>query len=61
MTGPIARGDGDSVRSNLRALQGDETAQTMYRSLSREALEVARSAGLSESDLERVRIALDED
>jgi len=61
MTGPIARGDGDSVRSNLRALQGDENAQTMYRSLSREALEVARSAGLSESDLERVRIALDED
>jgi len=61
ITGPVARGDGDSVRSNLRALQGDENAQALYRSLSREALELARSAGLGETELAGVRLALDEE
>ncbi|HET8624222.1 MAG TPA: Rossmann-like and DUF2520 domain-containing protein [Gemmatimonadales bacterium] len=44
LTGPIARGDLETVRRHLSALAGDE--RTLYRLLGLETLALAREAGL---------------
>lgn len=46
LTGPIARGDVDTVRLHLSRLSGEE--RTLYCALGRETLRLARAAGLAE-------------
>lgn len=46
LTGPIVRGDADTVRLHLARLSGDERA--LYCALGREAVRLARVAGLDE-------------
>jgi len=61
ITGPVVRGDGATVASNLHALRNDPAARDLYRVLGEEALRIARSSGLDGSDADRVRDALLED
>ena len=56
LTGPVARGDGPTVRRNLDALAADASAATVYRSLGREALCLAAAGDLDEAAIQ----ALDE-
>jgi predicted short-subunit dehydrogenase-like oxidoreductase (DUF2520 family) len=46
LTGPIARGDGASVKAHLRSLAGGSPAAQAYKSLGRIALELAIKKGL---------------
>lgn len=46
LTGPIARGDADTVRLHLARLSGEE--RVLYCALGREALRLARASGLAE-------------
>ena len=45
LTGPIARGDVETVRHHLEALRADAPALEAYRVLSRAALELAKEGG----------------
>jgi predicted short-subunit dehydrogenase-like oxidoreductase (DUF2520 family) len=45
LTGPVVRGDAETVGKHLRALQGLEPAREMYRALSSAAVEIARRRG----------------
>lgn len=54
LTGPIRRGDGDTVRRHLEAVERPD----LYRILASIALEIAREAGLEPAAAERVRRAL---
>lgn len=47
LTGPIARGDADTVRLHLARLSGD--ARTLYCALGVETVRLARAAGLDEA------------
>jgi len=57
LTGPIRRGDADTVRRHLEALDRPD----LYRILGSIALEIAREAGLDPAAAERVRRALTRD
>jgi len=57
LTGPIRRGDADTVRRHLEALDRPD----LYRILASIALEIAREAGLDPAAAERVRRALTRD
>lgn len=52
LTGPVARGDAETVRRHLARLSGDERA--LYSLLAREALALARARGLDSASAERV-------
>ena len=54
LTGPIRRGDGETVRRHLEAVERPD----LYRILASIALEIAREAGLEPAAAERVRRAL---
>jgi len=54
LTGPIRRGDAETVRRHLEALDRPD----LYRILGSIALEIAREAGLDPAAAERVRRAL---
>lgn len=54
LTGPIRRGDGDTVQRHLEAVERPD----LYRILASIALEIAREAGLEPAAAERVRRAL---
>jgi predicted short-subunit dehydrogenase-like oxidoreductase (DUF2520 family) len=61
LTGPIRRGDAETVRRHLGALDGlrnELGAGDIYRMLGQIALEVAREAGLEPVAAERVKRAL---
>jgi len=45
LTGPVVRGDAETVGKHLRALEGLEPAREVYRALSSAAVEIARKAG----------------
>lgn len=45
LTGPVVRGDAETVGKHLRALEGMESAREIYRALSSAAVEIARRAG----------------
>jgi len=60
LTGPVARGDVDTVRAHLDALADVPEILELYRRLSREALLLAAEAGSDAARLEEVRRALDE-
>jgi predicted short-subunit dehydrogenase-like oxidoreductase (DUF2520 family) len=56
LTGAVRRGDEQTIRAHLKALSAED--RTLYRTLSRAAIALAREAGLSESAAERVEEAL---
>lgn len=45
LTGPVVRGDAETVGKHLRALEGMESAREIYRALSSAAVEIARRGG----------------
>ena len=45
LTGPVMRGDAETVGKHLRALEGMEPAREIYRALSSAAVEIARRRG----------------
>ena len=45
LTGPVVRGDAETVGKHLRALEGLEPAREIYRALSSAAVEIARTRG----------------
>jgi predicted short-subunit dehydrogenase-like oxidoreductase (DUF2520 family) len=45
LTGPVIRGDAETVGKHLRALEGMQPAREIYRALSNAALEIARRRG----------------
>lgn len=58
LTGPVRRGDVETVRRHLGVLEGDE--RKAYLALSREALRIARAAGLAKGPAAEVEKALGE-
>jgi predicted short-subunit dehydrogenase-like oxidoreductase (DUF2520 family) len=58
LTGAVRRGDVDTIRAHLNAL--DEEDRELYRTVGRAALALAREAGLDEAAAGRVSAALDE-
>jgi predicted short-subunit dehydrogenase-like oxidoreductase (DUF2520 family) len=46
LTGPVVRGDADTVGKHLRALEGNETALEVYRALSSAAVDIAGYRGV---------------
>jgi predicted short-subunit dehydrogenase-like oxidoreductase (DUF2520 family) len=58
LTGPIRRGDAETVRRHLVLLNGDE--RKVYIALSREALRIAKAGGLSKELAAEVEQALGE-
>jgi predicted short-subunit dehydrogenase-like oxidoreductase (DUF2520 family) len=56
LTGPIVRGDAATVRRHLKAL--DPATRALYAALGRATLVLARSAGLSAAEAERMRKVL---
>jgi predicted short-subunit dehydrogenase-like oxidoreductase (DUF2520 family) len=58
LTGPVRRGDVETVRAHLAALGPEERA--LYRLLAREALRLAREAGLDPARADRMAAALGE-
>lgn len=60
LTGPIARGEGDIIATQLRALEGVSPGQAdLYAKLGRATLEIARDQGLSEERCRSIETALD--
>lgn len=57
LTGPIRRGDADTVRRHLEALENPE----LYRMLGSIALEIAKEAGLEPAAAGRIKRALTRD
>lgn len=60
LTGPIRRGDAETVTRHLEALAGFDSnrAERLYRMLGQIALEIAKSEGLDPTAAERVNRAL---
>ena len=58
LTGPIARGDVETVRAHVAALAGDAEALASYRALSRAALALAREHGTPSDRLREIELAL---
>ncbi|HEX9703662.1 MAG TPA: Rossmann-like and DUF2520 domain-containing protein [Gemmatimonadales bacterium] len=56
LTGPVARGDIESIRRHLESLTSDDA--TLYRALGRAALELAQKRGMNEAMAARVAEAL---
>ena len=54
LTGPIARGDTDTVRKHLDALEEHPETRALYKALSAVAVEIARDAGTNEAELETI-------
>jgi predicted short-subunit dehydrogenase-like oxidoreductase (DUF2520 family) len=51
LTGPIMRGDAETVGKHLRAVQGHGAASEVYRALSAAAVEIARRRGVDDKKL----------
>jgi len=51
LTGPVVRGDAETVGKHLRALQGHGAASAVYRALSAAAVEIARRRGVDPKKL----------
>ena len=54
LTGPVVRGDAETVAKHLRALQGHDSALEVYRSLSTAAVEIAQRRGVDPKKLAAV-------
>ena len=57
LTGAVRRGDEQTIRAHLRALSAED--RTLYRTVGKAAITLAKEAGLSEGAAERVEEALD--
>lgn len=55
LTGPIARGDADTVMRHLAAIRGDAEARSVYKRLSLVALAIARKKGVDPARLEEIQ------
>lgn len=55
LTGPVVRGDADTVMRHLAALRGDPEARAVYKRLSLAALEMAARRGTDPSQVEQMR------
>jgi predicted short-subunit dehydrogenase-like oxidoreductase (DUF2520 family) len=51
LTGPVVRGDAETVGKHLRALQGHGAASEVYRALSAAAVEIAKKRGVDAKKL----------
>jgi predicted short-subunit dehydrogenase-like oxidoreductase (DUF2520 family) len=60
LTGPIVRGDVETVRAHLGALADVPEILELYRAMSSEALLLATEAGTDAARLEQLRRVLDE-
>jgi predicted short-subunit dehydrogenase-like oxidoreductase (DUF2520 family) len=60
LTGPVARGDVETVRAHLEALADAPDVLELYRAMSREALPLAASAGADRERLEELARVLGE-
>jgi predicted short-subunit dehydrogenase-like oxidoreductase (DUF2520 family) len=60
LTGPVARGDVETVRAHLEALADTPEVLEVYRVLSREAIPLAESGGADSGRLGQLRRVLDE-
>jgi predicted short-subunit dehydrogenase-like oxidoreductase (DUF2520 family) len=58
LTGAVRRGDEQTIRAHLKALSAED--RTLYRTVSRAAITLAREAGLSEGAAKRVDDVLDQ-
>jgi len=58
LTGPIVRGDASTIARNLRALQDDPGATSIYRALGSEAMRLAAKRGMSGTQLALLATAL---
>jgi len=58
LTGPVLRGDAETLTRHLGALSGDVAGGDLYRGLAAAALELARRRGLDETSAARVARAL---
>ncbi|MEP7088408.1 MAG: DUF2520 domain-containing protein [Gemmatimonadota bacterium] len=58
LTGPVVRGDVETVRAHLAALAATPEILELYRVLSREALPIAEQAGADSARLDELRRAL---
>jgi predicted short-subunit dehydrogenase-like oxidoreductase (DUF2520 family) len=56
LTGPVLRGDVDTIARHLAALTADDAI--LYRALGRAALELAQKRGMDDATAERVAAAL---
>jgi predicted short-subunit dehydrogenase-like oxidoreductase (DUF2520 family) len=54
LTGPVVRGDVETIRAHLDALAGDPEALDVYRALTRVAVGIARHAGTDERQLAQI-------
>ena len=54
LTGPVVRGDPETIGKHLRALQGHDSALEVYRSLSAAAVEIAQRRGVDQKKLAAV-------
>ena len=54
LTGPIVRGDAETVSKHLRSLKGHRTALEVYRALSAAAVEIAERRGVDQKKLAAV-------
>ena len=57
LTGAVRRGDEQTIRAHLKALSPED--RTLYRTVSRAAITLAKEAGLAEGAAQRVEEALD--
>ena len=57
LTGAVRRGDEQTIRAHLKALSPED--RTLYRTVSRAAITLAKEAGLPEGAAQRVEEALD--
>ena len=57
LTGAVRRGDEQTIRAHLKALSPED--QTLYRTVSRAAITLAKEAGLPDGAAQRVEEALD--
>lgn len=60
LTGPVGRGDADSVRGHLAALEGDPGVRELYRALAGLALRTAEARGAGPRRLRAVKRALED-
>ena len=58
LTGAVRRGDEQTIRAHLKALSAED--RTLYRTVTRAAITLAREAGLSEGAAKRVDDVLDQ-
>jgi len=55
LTGPVIRGDAETVRSHLQALRYNPEARALYRRLSFAALEIANRRGTDPEKLAEIQ------